>query len=103
MIVQNKELIQLFRTKNYLVLTLFNIKSFRLESDIMNRSERNAYSRRYYKANPEYRKKKIEHRKKYYREHQKDQNKKERERYQSDAEYTRYKIKYAKKKKKKHK
>lgn len=54
------------------------------------------YSRNYYKTHPKYRKQKIEDRKTYYKEHQKEQNAYERKRYHSNPQYRKYKIAYAK-------
>lgn len=69
----------------------------------MNKNEAKKYSRKYYKENPEYRKKKIEQRKDYYHEHQKDQNAYAREYYRKHPSYRKYKIQYARNYRKAHK
>lgn len=53
------------------------------------------YARKYYKENPDYRKKKIETRKDYYHEHQESQNAYARKYYHEHPTYRKYKIRYA--------
>lgn len=62
----------------------------------MSTAKEKAYSRKYYKDNPKYRRKKIQQRKDYYRENQEEQNAYERKRYRTDPSYRKYKINYAK-------
>ena len=61
------------------------------------------YARTYYKTHAKYRRERIEYRKDYYHEHQKEQNAYERKRYRTNQKYKAYKIAYAKAYQKKHK
>ena len=54
------------------------------------------YSREYYKTHPRYRRKKIQDRKDYYHDNQKEQNAYAREYYHKKTSYRKYKIAYAK-------
>lgn len=60
------------------------------------KTQANKYARNYYKTHAKYRKQKIQDRKDYYHEHQKDQNAYERARYRKNPQYRKYKIAYAK-------
>ena len=69
----------------------------------MNKTEANKYSRKYYKENSGYRKKKIEQRKEYYQENKKSQAEYAKEYYHKNPQYRQYKISYAKSYRKAHK
>lgn len=62
----------------------------------MSTTKEKNYSRKYYKTHPKYRREKIEYRKDYYHDHQKEQNAYERKRYRTNLQYRKYKIAYAK-------
>ena len=62
----------------------------------MSTTKEKKYSRDYYKTHPRYRKKRIQDRKDYYHDNQKEQNAYERKRYRTNQQYRKYKIAYAK-------
>lgn len=62
----------------------------------MSTTKEKKYSRDYYKTHPKYRREKIQQRKDYYHDNQKEQNAYERKRYRTNQQYRKYKIAYAK-------
>lgn len=61
---------------------------------ITKRRKENAYARKYYRENEEYRKEKIKDRSEYYANHKKEEAKKSREYYWDNPAYRKYKIAY---------
>lgn len=59
------------------------------------KAKRNAYARKYYRENKEYREEKIQDRAKEYQRDKKGEAKKSRDYYWENPEYRRYKISYA--------
>lgn len=70
---------------------------------IVKNAKRNAYARKYYRENKEYREEKIRDRAKEYASDKKGEAKKSREYYWANPSYRRYKISYARKYRQTHK
>lgn len=62
---------------------------------ITRKSKANAYARKYYRSNEDYRKKKIRERAKYYAGHKEEEAKNARDYYWDNPDYRAYKVKYA--------
>lgn len=62
---------------------------------ITKKSKANAYARRYYRNNEDYRNKKIKERAKYYAGHKEEEAKNSRDYYWGNPDYRAWKIKYA--------
>lgn len=70
---------------------------------ISKKSKANAYARKYYRENEDYRREKIRDRAKEYAQDKKGEAKKSREYYWENPTYRKYKIEYARKYRKAHK
>jgi hypothetical protein len=70
---------------------------------VAKRSKANAYARKYYRENEQYRKEKIRDRAKEYAQDKKGEAKKSREYYWANPEYRRYKINYQRRYRQEHK